>query len=66
LGGVGSILAIVFGVMAKKRIRESNGWVTGGGMATAGIVLGIVGLVGSVIYFIWLASDPNAVDYYSY
>ena len=66
LGGIGSILAIVFGVMAKKRIRESNGWVTGGGMATAGIVLGIVGLVGAVAYFIWLASDPNAVDYYSY
>src|SRR5688500_275733 len=36
--GPTSVLAIVFGVIAKKQIRESNGWVTGNGMATAGLV----------------------------
>src|SRR5687767_14050678 len=66
LYGVGSILAIIFGVVEKNKIRESNGWVTGGGMATAGIVLGIVGLIGSIIFFIRVAIDPNALDVYSY
>ena len=46
--GVGSILAIIFAVIAKKNIQESNGMVTGGGMATAGLVLGIIGVVGMV------------------
>jgi hypothetical protein len=41
---IGSILALVFGYIAKKRIDESNGMVTGRGMAIAGIVLGWVGV----------------------
>ena len=44
-GGAGSVLAILFGTMALKRIDASGGWRTGKGMATAGIVLGAVGLV---------------------
>jgi Pentapeptide repeats (8 copies)/Domain of unknown function (DUF4190) len=39
---LGSILAIVFGVVAKKRIKA---WEKGNGMATAGLVLGIAALV---------------------
>lgn len=41
---VGSILALVFGYVAKGQIAKSNGWQTGGGMATAGIVLGWIGV----------------------
>lgn len=42
-GIVGGILfAIVFGVIAKDRIRRSNGALTGDQMATAGIALGTV------------------------
>ncbi|MCZ2810956.1 DUF4190 domain-containing protein [Modestobacter sp. VKM Ac-2979] len=39
---LGSILALVFGYVAKKQIRERGE--NGGGMATAGIVLGWVGV----------------------
>jgi hypothetical protein len=39
---IGSILALVFGYVAKKQIRERGD--AGGGMATAGIVLGWVGV----------------------
>ena len=39
---VGSILALVFGYVAKKQIRERGD--SGGGMATAGIVLGWIGV----------------------
>lgn len=56
---LGSILALVFGYRAKREIRESNGAETGDGMATAGIVLGWVGvgtlLVGGVLLLIGLA-----------
>jgi hypothetical protein len=58
--GITSVLAIVFAVLARRDIRESNGWVTGGGMATAGLVLGIIGVVGAVILLIViLAIEPS-------
>ena len=44
---IGSILALVFGYVAKKQIRERGE--AGGGMATAGIVLGWVG-VGVLVF----------------
>ncbi len=40
-----SILAIVFGVKARRRIKASGGQLGGSGQATAGLVLGIIGLV---------------------
>ena len=48
---IGSVLALVFGYIAKKQIRERSE--TGGGMATAGIVLGWVG-VGFLLLFLFL------------
>ena len=41
---IGSILALVFGYMAKRQIRDSGGTQAGSGMATAGIVLGWIGM----------------------
>ena len=41
---IGSILALVFGYVAKSQIKRSNGAQTGRGMAIAGIVLGWVGV----------------------
>lgn len=46
---IGSILALIFGYRARKQIRERNEG--GGGMATAGIVLGWVG-VGTATLFL--------------
>jgi hypothetical protein len=43
LCGIGSVLAIVLGFVARDQIRRSWGRQTGGGMAVAGIVLGFVG-----------------------
>jgi hypothetical protein len=42
--GLGSILALVFGHKAQREIDASGGTETGRGMATAGIVLGWIGL----------------------
>ena len=54
LYGIGSILALVFGYQARNQIDESGGGQTGRGMATAGIVLGWVG-VGGILLIIFVA-----------
>src|SRR5215475_2750 len=41
---LGSILALVFGYLAKREIRDSRDPLDGSGMATAGIVLGWIGV----------------------
>jgi hypothetical protein len=38
----GSLAAIITGHLAKKEIKESNGMLSGGGMATAGLILGYI------------------------
>jgi len=62
LGIVLEPVALVLGLLARKRIRESNGTLTGEGLATAAIVIGIVGLVLAIISFVWLAANPDAID----
>lgn len=41
---IGPLAAIITGHMAKKEIRNSNGMITGNGMATAGLILGYIAL----------------------
>lgn len=45
-----AIAAIVLGFSAKSRIDQSNGQLTGRGMAIAGIVLGIIAVIGSAAF----------------
>jgi hypothetical protein len=54
LWGLGSILALIFGLVARKQIDQSNGMARGRGLATAGIVLGIVGIIGAIALIIIL------------
>ncbi len=49
---IGSILAIVFGHIALRQIKESNGHRSGRGMAIAGLVLGYVGLAIIAIFIV--------------
>jgi hypothetical protein len=46
--GVGSLLAVVFGYIARQQIAASNGSERGGGIAIAGIVLGFLGIAVTV------------------
>lgn len=41
---IGSVLALVFGYVAKRQIDDSRGLQGGRGMAVAGIVLGWIGV----------------------
>jgi hypothetical protein len=45
----GSIVAVITGILAKNEIQDSGGALSGEGMATAGLVLGWVGLGLSVV-----------------
>ncbi len=48
-------VAIFLSLSARRRVATSGGTVGGGGMATAGLILGIIGtvlLVGGIIYAI--------------
>jgi hypothetical protein len=42
IGGLGSLLAVIFGAVALHQIRLARGRLTGTGLAVAGLVLGIV------------------------
>jgi GYF domain 2/Domain of unknown function (DUF4190) len=44
LCGLGSLLATIFGAVARSQISRSNGTLTGKGLALAGLILGILGL----------------------
>lgn len=55
---VGSILALIFGYVAKNQISQSGGTQSGGGMATAGIVLGWIG-VGVLVLFILVGAASS-------
>lgn len=65
--GVGSVLAVIFGLVARRQIKERNE--SGDGMAIAGIILGIIGIVGIILVIILiaaLADDDIYSDYDSY
>jgi hypothetical protein len=53
LGGIGSLLAVAFALRARQRIRRSAGAERGEGLAVAGLVLGVLGLLGAVLF--WLS-----------
>lgn len=46
---LGSLAAVITGHMAKREIRESLGQLGGDGMATAGLVMGYLQLIPSVL-----------------
>jgi hypothetical protein len=49
--GIGPIIAIITGYMAKSEILKSNGRLTGLGLAKAGLILGYINIGLSVIGF---------------
>jgi hypothetical protein len=54
--GVGNIAAIVAGLVALRQIALSNGTLGGRGHAIAGIALGVLGVVSSVLASLWIVA----------
>ncbi len=61
LGGLGSIGAVVLGHMSKREIARSQGRQSGDSLATAGLIIGYIGLAIMAIYLlIYIAALANA------
>src|SRR5207253_9712321 len=61
IGGLGSLLAVIFGARARGQINRSGGRQSGGGLATAGLVIGILGVIGAVITWAAVFTVGNEV-----
>jgi len=59
LAGIGAVLALVFGYRARWEIKNSAGRQTGSGLATAGIVLGWIGVTILVAGLILINLHPS-------
>jgi hypothetical protein len=62
IGIICGIVAVILGVVSKNAIDESNGQLIGRGMATAGLVLGIITVALDILLFIACASFFSAVS----
>lgn len=62
LGVLLGILAVIFGSMARSRAREAGSGDTG--RAQAGLITGVIGIVGGVVFLIWAATAliPDVLD----
>jgi Domain of unknown function (DUF4190) len=64
--GVGAILAIIFGFIARSQIRRSGDTQQGGGLALAGIIVGFAGIViGIGLIVALVVAAPNCNQPYS-
>jgi hypothetical protein len=54
VGGLGSVGAVVLGHMAKRQIADSDGQQSGNSVATAGLVIGYIGIALLLIYVIYI------------
>jgi hypothetical protein len=62
LGGLGSILAVIFGIVARRQIRRSQGRQGGDGLALAGLLVGIVGLLGVALVWGLFFAVQSSID----
>ena len=62
-GFFAGIPAVICGHIARSKIKQSQGALTGGGMALAGLILGYVGLVVTTIAVIGAIMVPNFIAY---
>jgi Domain of unknown function (DUF4190) len=61
IGGLGSLLAVIFAISARRSIMRSGGREGGDGLAIAGLVIGILGILGSVWFYTTLATLDHGV-----
>jgi hypothetical protein len=54
LGALLGPIAAIMGFISRQRVASSGGTLGGGGLATAGLILGIVGFVASVVWFLFV------------
>jgi hypothetical protein len=60
--GIGSILAVIFGIVARKQIKDSGGRQSGSGMALAGIILGLVGVASLILWIVFVIAVTTSIS----
>ena len=60
---IGSILALIFGFIALRQVKRSNGWQRGKGMAIAGVILGAVGIAALIAFIVFLVVADEDTTY---
>jgi hypothetical protein len=60
--GLGAILGIVFGFIARGQIKRSNGTQRGDGMALAGIIIGFVGIAIAIVVIILVIAFAHSCN----
>lgn len=63
LAGLGSLLAIVFGIKGRSQIDASGGSQGGRGLATAGVVLGVTGIGGLALLVILVVVTTSSTTH---
>jgi hypothetical protein len=58
------VLAVVFGIIARRR-TASDPNLTGGGMAIAGVILGALSLLGGILFWVGVVSDLEGTVRYT-
>jgi hypothetical protein len=54
-----SILGLIFSIIGYNQVKKSNGMVTGGGLAIAGIIISILSLLIGIAYYGAMASRSH-------
>jgi hypothetical protein len=62
LAGLGSVLAVIFGIVARRQIRASGGRQGGEGLALAGALIGVVGVLGLVLVVTLVVTLKSTVE----
>ena len=62
LAGLGSVLAVIFGIVARRQIRASAGRQGGEGLALAGALVGVVGILGLVLVVTLVVTLKSSVE----
>jgi uncharacterized membrane protein len=60
--GIPALLGVIFGFVGRNQIAKSNGTKKGSGMALAGIILGIIGIVFTVAFIAWIRKNCTTLN----
>ena len=64
LGGIGAILAVIFAIISMRQIAASHGRIRGRGLSIAGLVIGIIGIIGAAVTWAvvaWVGTNAHHV-----
>jgi Domain of unknown function (DUF4190) len=64
LGGIGAILAVIFAIIALRQIASSQGRLRGKGLSIAGLIVGIIGILGAALTWsvvAWVGTNAHHV-----